>query len=76
MQQGQSCVEAEQLKQGLVIRQALYQVTGGDCWDVTAQLQFWTEHSSLELSCSSKQNLLGFYNVTAGVYDDKAEGKW
>lgn len=76
MRQAQSRAEAEQAKQGLVIRQALYQAPGGDSWDVTTQLQFWTENSSLELPCSSKQNLLGFYNVAARIHDDEAEGKW
>lgn len=61
--QAQSRAKQEQAKQGLVIRRAIYQVEGGDAWDVTNQLQFWTEDSSLELPPSSKKDLLGFYNV-------------
>jgi hypothetical protein len=76
LRQAQSRAKAEQAKRGLVIRQAVYQVPGGDSWDVTAQLQFWTENSSLELPSSSKQNLLGFYNVAASINNDEAEGTW
>jgi hypothetical protein len=76
LRQAQSRAKAEHAKQGLVIRQALYQAPGGDSWDVTAQLQFWTENSSLELPSSSKQNLLGFYNVAPVINGDEAEGKW
>jgi hypothetical protein len=74
--QAQSRAKAEQAKRGLVIRQATYQVTGGDSWDVTAQLQFWIENSRLELPSCSKQNLLGFYNVATGSMNDEDEGTW
>lgn len=66
LRQAKSRAKVENAKQGLVIREALYQVIGGDSWDVTTSLQFWTENSSLELPPSSKKDLLGFYNV-AGV---------
>jgi len=77
MKQAQSRAKAEQAKQGLVIRQATYQVPGGDSWDVTAQLQFWTENSSLELPSSSKKDLLGFYNVASSIEDKGSDvGLW
>jgi hypothetical protein len=64
--QAKSRAKLENSKKGLVIRNAVYRVIGGDSWDVTTPLQFWTENSSLELPPSSKKDLLGFYNV-AGV---------
>ena len=76
LKQAKSRVKAEEEKDGLVIRQAVYQAQGGDSWDVTAQLQFWTESSSLELPASSKQNLLGFYNVANGISETEADDKW
>lgn len=57
----------EEKKQGLVITKATYFCVGGDSWDVTTQLQFWTTKSSLDLPALSKQNLLGFYNVAAAA---------
>jgi hypothetical protein len=54
----------EQEKSGLVITKAIYYVPLEDSWDVTTQLQFWTDKSSLDLPAISKQNLLGFYRIT------------
>ena len=76
LRQAQSCAKAEQAKQGLVIRQAVYQVPGGDSWDVTSQLQFWTENSSLVLPSSSKKDLLGFYNVATGINGQESNDAW
>ena len=75
LKQAQNRARLEQAKHGLVIRQAVYQVPGGDSWDVTAQLQFWTENSSLELPSTSKKDLLGFYNVAASVESNNNGGE-
>jgi len=66
---------AEEMKQGLIIVKATYFCIGGDQWDVTTQLQFWTAKSSLDLPALSKQNLLGFYNV-AGTDPIVKEPEW
>jgi hypothetical protein len=63
LRQAKSRAKVENTKEGLVIRNAVYHGIGGDSWDVTTPLQFWTENSSLELPPSSKKDLLGFYNV-------------
>jgi hypothetical protein len=60
----------EEEKEGLVIHEAVYRVVGGDVWDATAQLQFWVTQSSLNLPAMSKQELLGFYDITAGRKKD------
>jgi hypothetical protein len=60
----------EEEKEGLVIHEAVYRVAGGDAWDATAQLQFWVTQSSLSLPPMSKQELLGFYDITAGRKKD------
>jgi len=57
-------------KKGLVINRAIYYIVGGDTWDVTIQLQFWTIKSSLDLPALPKQNLLGFYDVAASISDN------
>ena len=57
--------QAEKDKDGLVVTKAVYFVDGGDGWDVTIPLRFWTYKSSLDLRTGSKQDLLGFYNVAA-----------
>lgn len=67
--QAESRRATEAKKSGLVITKAVYYHSvlgggGGEKWDVTTQLQFWTVKSSLDLPASSKQNLLGFYNVS------------
>jgi hypothetical protein len=63
--QASSRRQTELEKQGLVITRAVYYALGGDAWDVTTQLQFWTTKSSLDLPALSKKNLLGFYDVSA-----------
>lgn len=67
LRQATSRNNAEKETTGLVIVEALYSVTGGDEWDVTTQLQFWITRSTLELPSSSKQDLLGFYDVTTSL---------
>eukprot|EP00980_Cylindrotheca_fusiformis_P027345 scaffold20053_cov117-Cylindrotheca_fusiformis.AAC.2 len=57
-------------KDGLVIQQATYQIKGGDAWNVTIPLQFWVSKSSLTLPATSKRQLLGFYDVAAGLKED------
>jgi hypothetical protein len=76
--QAQIRAKTEQAKHGLVIRRAVYHVEGGDSWDVTTPLQFWTDNSSLELPPSSKKDLLGFYNVASRVLSDEdaREAPW
>lgn len=77
LKQSQSRAKEEQAKQGLVIRRATYQVEGGDSWDVTTQLQFWTENSSLTLPPYSKKDLLGFYDVAGEVNGNSAlDSSW
>lgn len=57
------------LRNGLVIKQALYHIDGSDAdpFDVTIPLQFWVSQSSLTLPPSKKKNLLGFYDVSNDV---------
>lgn len=61
----------ETKKEGLVVTKAVYYVQGGDSWDVTIPLLFWTFKSSLELQAASKSYLLGFYNVAADLATTK-----
>jgi Domain of unknown function (DUF3395) len=64
---------AEQEKSGLVITKAIYYVPLEDSWDVTTQLQFWTDKSSLDLPALSKQNLLGFYRIARDSSSEEDE---
>ena len=68
----------EQEKSGLVITKAIYYIPLEDSWDVTTQLQFWTDKSSLDLPAISKQNLLGFYRIARDSLsdDDEADYWW
>jgi hypothetical protein len=70
----------EAKKSGLVITKAVYYAPlgGGDKWDVTTQLQFWTSKSSLDLPALPKQNLLGFYDVVATPPSNRSaeNGSW
>lgn len=65
MKQAKMRTKVEDDKAGLVIKNAIYWVPGGDTWDVTTQLQFWVNESTLALPASSKRDLLGFYDVSA-----------
>ena len=65
----------EEEREGLVIHEAVYRVAGGDAWDATAQLQFWVTQSSLSLPAMSKQELLGFYDITAGRKNEDDNSK-
>lgn len=68
----------EEEKSGLVITKAVYYVPLQDSWDVTTQLQFWTDKSSLDLPALSKQNLLGFCKVggNSSTSDDDEATLW
>ncbi len=68
----------EEEKSGLVITKAVYYVPLQDSWDVTTQLQFWTDKSSLDLPALSKQNLLGFCKVggNSSTSDDDEVTLW
>ncbi|KAL3915481.1 MAG: hypothetical protein SGARI_008172 [Bacillariaceae sp.] len=57
----------EREKNGLIIKQATYNVKHGEELDVTTQLQFWVSHSTLTLPARSKSELLGFYDLTAAA---------
>jgi hypothetical protein len=65
--------EKERVGGGLVIRQATYWVKDGEALDVTIPLQFWVTESSLTLSESSKDSLLGFCDITADVSNEKED---
>ena len=67
---------AEEKKSGLVITKAVYYVPLKDSWDVTTQLQFWTEKSSLDLPALSKQHFLGFYKVARDSSDVNEPTLW
>ena len=68
----------EEETSGLVITKALYYVPLRDSLDVTTQLQFWVENSSLDLPALSKQNLLGFCKVggDSSTSDDADATTW
>jgi len=56
----------EDAKNGLIIEYAWYgyaSTPGRSQMDATHQLQFWVIDSKLELSGSSKSNMLGFYDI-------------
>lgn len=56
--------KVEEEKGGLVIVDATYGSRGGECIDVSIQLQFWVSDSRLILASNSKSQMLGFYDVT------------
>lgn len=55
----------EKDKNGLIIREAIYTIQGGDEWDVTIPLQFLIKNSTLKLPARRKSELLGFYDLSA-----------
>jgi hypothetical protein len=77
VKQAKMRTKIEDDKAGLVIKRAVYWVPGGDTWDVTTQLQFWVNESTLALPASSKRDLLGFYDVSANsLQPEEGSASW
>uniref|UniRef100_A0A7R9ZSE1 DnaJ-like protein C11 C-terminal domain-containing protein n=1 Tax=Craspedostauros australis TaxID=1486917 RepID=A0A7R9ZSE1_9STRA len=79
VRQAERKMKQEIKSNGLIVQKATYAVPAGGnggnpkSLDVTVQLQFWVNKSTLTLSASSKKDLLGFYDITAAEDDSVDE---
>jgi hypothetical protein len=73
--QARKKLKDETEKNGLIIKEAIYKVTNGDEWDATIPLQFWVSHSTLTLPSRSKSELLGFYDVSAALKNQRSANR-